>query len=326
MINVISHIEYLLQKHDCVIVPNLGAVLAHGSVAYYDEKTAQWYPPRRVLSFNPELSRNDGLLAASIARRDGISIESATAKLKIAVEQMRHELYKSRLLSLGKVGNLRLNDSDRMMFETADTAWLSPTNIWLPNFELRPVVSASKVAREFEDEETRRSRISLYLRRTGQIAASIAVILTIGWVAMTKLPDTVTEQFASFVPTVEVVDDNFDKLEPISTMVLVVKHHDDASEAVESPAEVANAQISVANSEIRLDESDNYFLIVASLASKSEAEKYLSQHSDFKLGMLTIDGRYRIYAASGTTQSQVMAAAKLSEIASRYPSTWVCRK
>lgn len=88
MNKLIPHIEYLLQSHDCVIIPGLGAVLAHGIPAFYDESRGVWVAPRRAVAFNPELSRTDGLLAASVARRDSLNIESATTVVRNEVDKM----------------------------------------------------------------------------------------------------------------------------------------------------------------------------------------------------------------------------------------------
>ncbi len=84
MIDLTAHIEYLLMNHDCVVAPGLGAFLAHETPARYDSESGQFMPPTRSLGFNQALTINDGLLAESVARRCGISLDSARAEIDTA--------------------------------------------------------------------------------------------------------------------------------------------------------------------------------------------------------------------------------------------------
>lgn len=98
---LIPHIEYLLQYNDCVIVPVWARFLAHNMAPRYDEEEQMWHAPARVFSFNPALSRTDGMLASSIARREGISYDSATSIVRKEVEKMLASLDEKHELSLG---------------------------------------------------------------------------------------------------------------------------------------------------------------------------------------------------------------------------------
>ncbi|MDE6465278.1 MAG: SPOR domain-containing protein, partial [Duncaniella sp.] len=60
MINLSSHIEYLLLRHDCVVVPGLGALLVHEVHARFDADSCTFMPPSRSLGFNPAVTHNDG--------------------------------------------------------------------------------------------------------------------------------------------------------------------------------------------------------------------------------------------------------------------------
>lgn len=59
------HIEILLLRNDCVIVPHLGGFMAHHRPARYDEADHMFIPPIRTLGFNPQLTMSDSLLAQS---------------------------------------------------------------------------------------------------------------------------------------------------------------------------------------------------------------------------------------------------------------------
>lgn len=340
MKNIVRHIEYLLQSHDCVIVPGLGAILAHGAEARYDEEAGRWVAPRRVLSFNPLLSRTDGLLAASVARRDKISIDKAAALVTDIVADMRRELETTGRLSLGHVGSLAATAHSTLAFETADTAWLSPRHLWLPTVNISRIKTASEVEHEhqIEEEQTVRHDWRAALRRSAAVAACIALIAGIAWTVKTTLPDAPQQQTASVAPSLlrshsadaEVAA----PVEEAAPLVLVINRHDEAEDIAETSVKSVSAtsdksemsdRSEMSAPQARLDESDKYVLVVASLHSLEEAHKYVNQHSDINLGILTVGGRFRVYAATGDTPAATLAA-KTGVIARRYPDSWVCRR
>lgn len=318
MNKLIPHIEYLLLSHDCVIVPGLGAILAHSVAPYYDVENERWQPPVRVFSFNPALSRTDGLLASSVARRENISIEAASNIVRRESEAMLALLDNEKHLALGAVGSIEMDGEGLLSFTPGNAAWLSPSYLWLPSVNITPLQRASELAQLHDDIERKRN-MPYFLRRWGQIAACIAVLITLGWIAVQNLTYAPEEQFASMWPNVTSEQAATVKGAENSPVVLILSQAP-KDEVVENiPSE------NIVKQQKKVDASKKYFLIVASLASQEEADKFLRQNSDFNLGILAKDGRYRIYAASGNTAEEVMAASKESGIASRYPNSWVCR-
>ena len=62
VINITEHIEHLILRHDCVVIPGIGALIAHYIPAYIDTELECIFPPKRKLTFNPSINHNDGLL------------------------------------------------------------------------------------------------------------------------------------------------------------------------------------------------------------------------------------------------------------------------
>lgn len=340
---LVRHIEYLLQSHDCVIVPGIGAVLCHSESAVYDSAAGCWKAPRRVLSFNPELSRTDGLLAMSVSRREGISVEAAAARVATATAAMRSELESTGRLSLGAAGELMRTPDGMLNYVPGTAAWLSPAMLWLPSFELGESVSASTLAREVARAEIRHNRWRTALRRVSVAASIVGGVLALAWVVRTAMPSAPAEQYASVVPVPELsvveladndcnlsVEDNTPASELVEVVESTPAEFVDAEQVEPVVEEVAESTVAVADApesdvEVRLNENDRYFLIVASLASQSEAEVYVKQHNNFNLGILTVDGRFRVYVATGQSSAAALAA-KRGNIARQYPDSWVCRR
>ena len=65
MIELSKHIECLLLRHNCVIVPGLGGFVTQYVPARYVPEEELFFPPFRSVGFNPRLTLNDGLLVQS---------------------------------------------------------------------------------------------------------------------------------------------------------------------------------------------------------------------------------------------------------------------
>jgi len=69
------YIEELLYRYNCVVVPEFGAFLAHTASARIDSVSNTLHPPTKVISFNEQLSKNDGLLVSHISKAKNLSYE-----------------------------------------------------------------------------------------------------------------------------------------------------------------------------------------------------------------------------------------------------------
>lgn len=94
----------LLYRHDCVIVPHWGGFLTNYRPARLDEVRRLVHPPGKDTSFNRNLTRNDGLLADHVAKREGIAFDKAADHIAAEVEQWRVVLQRSGRLELAHIG------------------------------------------------------------------------------------------------------------------------------------------------------------------------------------------------------------------------------
>ena len=99
---VVLHINALLHRHDCVIIPDFGAILTHKVSAQIHETTNTFYPPKKVLAFNEQLKQNDGLLANHIAKCESC-LPEAIEQINLFTSQIR--------TSIREQGNYSINKS-----------------------------------------------------------------------------------------------------------------------------------------------------------------------------------------------------------------------
>ncbi|WP_091474875.1 HU domain-containing protein [Flavobacterium swingsii] len=146
--NIADHISQLLYRFQCVTVPGFGAFLAETISANIHESNQTFYPPKKVISFNPHLKNNDGLLANHISVTEKMSYEQATVTIEKAIFSWKSELENNRHLSLKNIGELRLNQENNLVFEPSNHL-----NYLTASFGLSSFVSPS-IKREFSIAKT----------------------------------------------------------------------------------------------------------------------------------------------------------------------------
>lgn len=188
------HIEYLLTRHDCVIVPGIGAFIATDTEAYFDFEEGTIHPRLREISFNSSVVTDDGLLSHSIARREGLAYEEARHLVATLADRMISDLNEEGEVSLGMTGRL-VKDSDGLIsFQPRITSAISDL---LPELKLtgKEANSIHKIGEETdsspatatEDEENVRiirvpadRYVFTISKRAVHAAAMLITILTIG--------------------------------------------------------------------------------------------------------------------------------------------------
>lgn len=117
--NLTLHIQYLLRRHSCVIMPRLGALIATERSAVVNEEWGRVQAPVREICFNAAIVNNDGLLATSIARREQISYEAACRRMEQVIDKMKQMLDNGAEVSLGRIGSLRRSADGPICFTPA---------------------------------------------------------------------------------------------------------------------------------------------------------------------------------------------------------------
>ena len=169
----VRHIEWLLTSHDCVVIPRLGALLAHTAPARISEDGAMWLAPCRAYTFNSAVKTSDGLLEQSVARARAISHDAAARLVNEDIDAMIAQLHTQGQLSLGRAGTLSYDARhNTVAFHPFDTDALTPLAGWLPALPASPADSA-----DVENaEEVASTRIAAPMPRWKRAAHAAAVV------------------------------------------------------------------------------------------------------------------------------------------------------
>lgn len=312
MIDLASHIEYLLMSHDCVVAPGLGAFLVHETPAYYDVETCRFMPPSRSLGFNQVVTLNDGLLSESVARKERMTLDMARQEVEAAVASFRHQLEMNGTMPMGNLGDMTYADGT-LLFEPFASSSVNMRYRGFAPLALSPIAVESDTHETMETEaESRVVKIPVALK----LAASfiIAIVACGIFVSTGKLMNDRQSNFASLDSGLR---DNVASVTQFSS--------DDAislSREIElnisMPVAVAETSVAVSAA----PQPGRYLLVVGSFPTMKSALKHIN--GDPSLAVMEMDDKFRVYASSAPTMKE--ASHKADSLRADYPTVWVCRR
>ena len=312
MFSLVEHIEYLMMSHDCVVVPGWGALIAQYSSSFYNEEAGVINKPQRKVGFNSSVNHNDGLLAQSIVRREGITYDEAVRFIAVSVQTFRQQLAEGNEVSLGRLGFFH-NSDDRIDFipffhESRNDEYFGLRNV---NFNTLAQMRAEQEEQEQEPQVAMVSPRS-WARRAMHIAASIIVLLALVPVLTTPIINSNDKSLASLeLPSV--------KPAPVETAVTdtVAKTEDVETEVVEVEAEAEVAEASQPSEEHR------YHLVVCTMSTEAQAQAYVKRHNsaDYPLQVLKRGSSYRIVVAAADDPTTLYKIKH--NLPERFAKSWV---
>lgn len=159
------HIESLVLRHNCVIVPGLGGFVTQYVPARFVEGENIFLPPCRTVGFNPRLTINDGLVVQSYMQAYDTSFPEAARIVDEDVRQLREAILREGGCDIKGIGRLSLNEAGDYDFEPCEAGVLSPDLYALDSCPAVPV--AESKGRDGEETAARtKSRRTPLVRRT----------------------------------------------------------------------------------------------------------------------------------------------------------------
>ncbi len=133
------YIEQLLYRYHCVVMPDFGAFLAQSESAKINSATNTIHPPTKIVSFNEQLSKNDGLLVAHMAKANKLSYEEMLHEVELIVKDWKKRLKDGDELELFGIGKLWLNSDQRIQFQPENKINYLTSSFGLSSFAASPV-------------------------------------------------------------------------------------------------------------------------------------------------------------------------------------------
>lgn len=311
MFSIIEHIEYLITRHDCVVVPGWGAFIANYDASSYDAECGVMSRPRRSIGFNASVSHNDGLLAHSIVRREGIDYNEAMKFIADSVTTFRQQLAMDCEVSIGRLGYFRRNSGRFIEFVPFYHANGTDQFFGLDDMEIKDVATLEREV-AVPDESVAAivpAARNLFIRKASRIAASVAVLIGLGVVLTTPMiVDRNQQNLASMAPTVSA---------PQSQQL--------GSVSVERG--VSSQGIGMVESHPRIagvgNKSGRYFMVIATLRNQHELEAFKRANPSLVpyMEILNYKGFMCVYVARSDDYNTLMGLR--SELPERLRDVWI---
>ncbi len=313
---MIEHIEYLMSCNDCVIVPGWGALIAQYEPSTANEAAGIINKPRRCVGFNASVSHNDGLLAQSMVRRDGVTYDEAMKTIASHVALYRQLLEGGEEVPFGKLGFFKLNSDSKVEFTPFYHASANDEFFGLKSIKMQPLAALQQAAQQstadaanqpssvisFVDEKP--SRANLFVRSYMRIAASIIVLLGLFCMLSTPVAVDFSHQDTASLSVPQI------KQQPRQTIKRV------AAPALQPT--VKEEQCNSAESQLG---SGRYYLIVSTFKTKAQAEKYIAAHTDINAGIRLKGNTYRVYVARSNDYCELIK--DIDNLPAAYQNAWV---
>ena len=100
MTPVIIYIQQLLLEHECVVIPQLGALITANQGSKIDFVDKSILPPSKRISFNRAILQNDGLLINRLHQQENMTYEQSTLVVKQWVALIHSRLVQKEIVNL----------------------------------------------------------------------------------------------------------------------------------------------------------------------------------------------------------------------------------
>lgn len=320
MRRLIKNIEQVLYHEECVVVPGVGAFLRHDASATIDGSKGLIYPGHTDLSFNSAIQKNDGILVQQYMSAFSMGYKRAHSLLESDIREFRESLHQNGLIQVGSIGRLTLDRTEGRITFLPNSDHPYSINFYglMPVTQLPEVVETSRVPNSTTARKSDIFYLPINLRtiRYGVAAAVFALAVLLIPTKRLSFPEGASQYRAGFL----LPQKTEEAPHPISHETI------QAAGPTLPSSDIAVAGLPVVIPEVG---TPRYYVVIASLKSEKQVEKYVRQYQPAKYfshsGILvTPSGMHRVF--TGVYDSMEAAQADLNSQVIVHPdfaSAWV---
>lgn len=336
MEKLVKNITRLITLHNCVIIPGVGALLAHRVPAYYSAKEKVFMPPHRSLAFNPQVTLNDALLQSEYMADGLMSFDEASECLANDIDKLRIKLSEAGVVCLGDLGTFTMDIDGKIAFTPNANGIDDPCN-----FGFEPLVIAPLSELKKKDIVIKRSSVSKYVSAVAAVIVAIFVLIPFGnsiynndiqlsIAGFAPVENTAKAVVAETTVTEAVAVEDVCDIAPVEETVTAHIFTEPAivePVAVEEPQQVTEEVAPAVANEVVTAPQENqkqFHIIVASTPNAKKAQQAIEELSTvFKADYKVVEGdrRFRIAIESYSTETETNIA--LERIHATFPDAWV---
>lgn len=322
MNEIALHIDYLLHKHDCVIIPNLGGFVVNST---HFERDGIWgvNAPTYELLFNKKLSYNDGLLAESLMRVKNISFNEAMKEIKCAIDKLKTTLQEDKVVEWENLGHFTVDKEGALTFESQP--FIRPKSYSLTNVRPKPAsLSITQVDEKADINSMSVAQLFKY------VSTAVAIGLLFFFIAVSYSNYNDKNQYAEIISKPLIFynkSNNVAQSQQLTKQTDVIKEEpltDKDISLIKPTVNSINSEKSVVNN------YDNYFIIIGVYTVPEIAEKSLDELK--KIGfnsasMIKKTNRMDVYVDSFDDKKEAQTFLKrFREENPRYHDAWLLER
>lgn len=163
----------LLNRHACVIVPDLGGFVVNAKGAVVERKSNRFCPPSAEVVFNPHLTHNDGLLVHAFMTEGGISFDEANRLVAEKVKSMKQELALRKEFVMEDFGTLVV-EGGNVIFHQKGYSIENADAFGLHEFYFPQLSEGGETVKDKVKAKSVKSRTGIF---SGGVAAAVALLL-----------------------------------------------------------------------------------------------------------------------------------------------------
>lgn len=321
MNQLISHIEFLLHEHNCVIIPDFGGFVVN-TIPPQRDGIALFHAPVCELVFNRDLTHNDGLLAQSYMKNGSMTFESAMQKIEQDIQELKRQLREQRCLEMGKLGSFAMHDDKRFVYIPG--AFVRPALFGLTQATLKPLIQIQPAIPPRRSESRQK-----WGRSVGISAAAVAAVILLMFIL--PVGDTsIGRQSARMISETGWMHSKISQ--PANSIVISDEVANEAESVVEQSIaldEMATPSVDITVQNVE-DSSPRYYIVMGVYRGVESAQKttqLLLEEGFHQTGWLERSDRIDVYAASFTDESA--AKVYLKEVHKKFPGhsdAWILKK
>lgn len=323
------HIEYLLLRHDCVVVPGCGAFINVCHSALEDTDNGVMNPMTCEARFNPALSHDDGMLATSYARRERVSFAEGREMVRASISNLRDALALDGEVTIGRLGQLRMDSEQNISFHPITTPERAAAAMGFSavrtGIKATVVQGAVQEGRLVDVEKTPVHRFdttrNYYIpinKMFARMAASFLIVMIVALAAILPFGRNLNEDQASVIPVKAITQAVTNAATPETPSETV---------AVPEPAPASEPASSVPNtpSAVLATVPTAWHIIVGAFYNQKDADTFIRMNSDkgYTLTTLVSGNLYMISACSATDKNPLLKELKASTLRQSFPEAWI---
>lgn len=325
------HIEYLLLRHDCVVVPGCGAFINVYHSALEDVEGRVMNPMTCEVRFNPALSHDDGMLATSYARRERVSFAEGREMVRASISNLRDSLALDGEVTIGRLGQLRMDSEQNISFHPITTPERAAAALGFSAVRTGiKAPAALQTVQEIRHEDVAKSPAPVrhfdtsrnyYIpinKMFARMAASFLVVLAVALAAILPFGRNLNEDQASVIPVKAITQAVTNAATPETPSETV---------AVPEPAPASEPASSVPNtpSAVLATVPTAWHIIVGAFYNQKDADTFIRMNSDkeYTLTTLVSGNLYMISACSATDKNPLLKELKSPTLRQSFPEAWI---